>query len=124
MFAHEIRCHPFVWICAGFRGLAGEFHQLVYRASHNARLLQASQSLLDHVRQMQSSTLYGEGRPAEALQEHRELLAAITARDSDRAEALARRHRRKTLELRKNMLREQLRQSRADRDSGPRDGGR
>jgi DNA-binding GntR family transcriptional regulator len=87
---------------------------LIARASHNDRLLQSLQSLLDHVLQMQSSTLYGEGRPAEALAEHRGLLAAIAARQADRAEALAREHRRKTLALRKEMLREQLRKARAD----------
>ncbi len=98
----------------GFRRLAGEFHQAIYRASHNSRLLEASQSLLDHVRQIQSSTLYGAGRPAQALDEHRRLLDAIAARDGDRAEELARAHRRKTLALRKEMLREQRRQQHAD----------
>ena len=95
------------------RKLTGEFHQLICRASHNKRLLQSLQSLLDHVRQMQSSTLYNEGRPAQALQEHRALLSAIEARDGGRAERLAREHRRKTLELRREMLREQVRESRA-----------
>jgi DNA-binding GntR family transcriptional regulator len=99
---------------AALRRLTGDFHQLVCRASHNNRLLQSLQSLLDHVRQMQTSTLYGEGRAAAALDEHRSLLAAIEARDGDRAETLAREHRRRTLELRKIMLREQLRKSRAD----------
>jgi len=97
-----------------FRRLTGEFHQLVCGAAHNSRLLQSLQSLLDHVRQFQSSTLYSEGRPAEALEEHRKLLAAIEARDGESAERLAREHRRRTLELRKAMLREQLRKSRAD----------
>jgi DNA-binding GntR family transcriptional regulator len=106
----------------GFRRLAGEFHHLVYRALHNNRLLHASQTLLDHVRQVQSSTLYAEGRLAEALEEHRALLAAIIARDSDRAETFARQHRRKTLELRQQMLREQLRQSRAHGNGGRRKG--
>jgi DNA-binding GntR family transcriptional regulator len=101
-----------------FRRLAGEFHRLVCRAAHNDRLLQSLQSLLDHVRQFQSSTLYGEGRPAEALREHRKLLAAIEARDGESAERLAREHRRRTLELRKEMLREQLRKSRADGGQG------
>jgi DNA-binding GntR family transcriptional regulator len=95
------------------RRLTGEFHQLIGRASHNSRLAQSLRSLLDHVRQVQSSTLYAEGRPAEALKEHRSLLAAIATRDGDRAEKLAREHRRKTLELRKVMLREQLRKSRS-----------
>jgi DNA-binding GntR family transcriptional regulator len=96
------------------RQLTGEFHLLVSRAAHNNRLTQALTALLDNVRKIQTSTLFGEGRAAQALQEHRDLLAAIAARDGDRAEMLARAHRRKTLELRKIMLREQLRKSRAD----------
>jgi len=103
-----------------FRRLTAEFHQLVCRASHNDRLLQLSQSLLDHVRQFRTSTLYREGRLAEALNEHRKLLAAIEARDGESAERLAREHRRRTLELRKEILREQLRKSRADGGQGGR----
>jgi DNA-binding GntR family transcriptional regulator len=99
---------------ASLRPLTGEFHTLIARASQNDRLFQSLQLLLDHVRQLQSSTLYGEGRPAEALAEHRGLLQAIEARDADGAEKLARAHRRKTLALRKEMLREQLRKRRAD----------
>jgi DNA-binding GntR family transcriptional regulator len=106
-----------------FRRLTGEFHQLIGRASHNSRLSQTLKSLLDHVRQVQTSTLYVEGRPAEALEEHRGVLAAIVARDGERAENLARQHRRKTLVLRKAMLRQQLRESRSggDRRSGVRE---
>jgi DNA-binding FadR family transcriptional regulator len=85
---------------------------LVCRASHNKRLIQSLQGLLDHVRQAQSSTLYMPGRPADALKEHRALLRAIEKRDPDLAETLARQHRRKTLDLRRKMLREQARQNR------------
>jgi DNA-binding GntR family transcriptional regulator len=94
------------------RKLTGEFHLLVCRASHNKRLIQSLQGLLDHVRQAQSSTLYMPGRPADALKEHRALLRAIAKRDPDLAETLARQHRRKTLDLRRKMLREQARQNR------------
>ena len=94
------------------RKLTGEFHLLVCRASHNKRLIQSLQGLLDHVRQAQSSTLYMPGRPADALKEHRALLRAIEKRDPDLAETLARQHRRKTLDLRRKMLREQARQNR------------
>jgi DNA-binding GntR family transcriptional regulator len=97
----------------GLRELTGEFHMLVGRASHNARLVQSLQGLLDHARQAQSSTLYMQGRPANALKEHRGLLRAIEKRDPDLAETLARQHRRKTLALRRDMLREQARQTRA-----------
>jgi DNA-binding GntR family transcriptional regulator len=94
------------------RKLTGEFHLLVCRASHNKRLIQSLQGLLDHVRQAQSSTLYMPGRPADALKEHRALLRAIEKRDPDLAETLARQHRRKTLDLRRKLLREQARQNR------------
>jgi DNA-binding GntR family transcriptional regulator len=103
---------------AALRPLTGEFHRSICRAAHNDRLLQSLKSLLEHVRQMQTSTLYAEGRPAEALKEHRGLVEAIAARDADRAEKLARAHRRKTLELRKEILRAQLRESRANGKSG------
>jgi DNA-binding GntR family transcriptional regulator len=53
-------------------------------------------------------------RPAkEALGEHRRLLQAIKARDADLAEKLARAHRRKTLQLRRGMVREHLRKTRS-----------
>jgi hypothetical protein len=65
------------------------------------------------------STLYNEGRPVEALEEHRRLLHAIEAREADRAESIARGHRRKTLKLRKDMLRAQLRKRCADGSGGP-----
>jgi DNA-binding GntR family transcriptional regulator len=100
------------------RRLTGEFHQLIGRASHNGRLYESLKSLLDYVREGQTSTLYAKGRPAEALKEHRSLLAAIAAHDGERAEKLARAHRRKTLALRKAMLRAQLRKSRAGGGEG------
>jgi len=98
---------------ATLRGLTGEFHALVCRASRNRRLIEALAALLDQVRQVRSSTLYMEGRPADAVAEHRGLVQAIAQRDAERAETLARAHRRKTLALRREMLRAQARQDRA-----------
>ncbi|HUC49757.1 MAG TPA: GntR family transcriptional regulator [Xanthobacteraceae bacterium] len=97
------------------RPLTAEYHRLVGRAAHNGRLLQSLESLLEHVRQIQTSTLlHIEGRAAEALKEHRDLLQAIEARDADGAERVARIHRRKTLDLRRQLLRARLRESRAN----------
>lgn len=98
---------------AALRQLTGEFHMLVAVASHNKRLVQSLKRLLAHARQEQSSTLQLVGRPADALKEHRGLVRAIEKREADLAEALARQHRRKTLALRRQMLREQARKSRA-----------
>ncbi|HLH94688.1 MAG TPA: GntR family transcriptional regulator [Xanthobacteraceae bacterium] len=94
------------------RSLTAEFHLSICRAAHNHRLLQLLATLLDTARKIQTSTLFGEGRAAEALREHRDLLTAIAARNAERAEGVARAHRRRTLDLRKDMLRARLRKSR------------
>lgn len=97
------------------RPLTAEYHRMVGRAAHNGRLLQSLENLLGHVRQMQTSTLLNvKGRASEAIKEHRELLEAIEARDADRAEKIARAHRRKTLGLRRQLLRARLRERRAN----------
>lgn len=92
-----------------FRDLTAEFHLCVCRASHNGRLLRMLKDLQDQVRHLKTSTLFIEGRAKEALGEHRDLLLALEARDPERAEAVARAHRKKTLDLRKKMLRDQAR---------------
>ena len=86
------------------RDLVAEFRQLIYRASHNERLLQLLTGLQDRGRQFQSFTLYLPNRAERALEEFRDLTAAIEARDGDLAEQLARDHRRKILALRLQML--------------------
>lgn len=98
------------------RSLTGEFHLAVSRAAQNKRLMQSLKALLDQARQAGSSTLFMKGRPPDALSEHRQLVRAIEARDPDLAEKLTREHRRKTLSLRKEMRREQLRRNRRDGD--------
>jgi DNA-binding GntR family transcriptional regulator len=94
------------------RALTGEFHMAVCRASRNKRLMHSLKILLDQVRQVQTSTLFLEGRAADAIDEHRRLVEAIESRDSDLAEQIARRHRQKTLRLRREMIREQARRNR------------
>src|SRR5262249_33975646 len=86
------------------RELTGQFHRVIGRASVTGRLVQSLDARLDQVRQAQSSTLFLQGRPAAAVDEHRNLLRAIEKRDGDLAETLARQHRRKTLALRREML--------------------
>ncbi len=71
-------------------------------------------TFLHQVRQIRTSTLYGEGSLAETLKKHRNLLRAIETRDGDRAERLARAQRRTALYLRREMTLEKLRNGRAD----------
>lgn len=88
------------------RALTGEFHRQVAHASHNKRLAQSLKALQDQVRQVRRSTLFLDDRPTAAIEEYKGLARAIEARDGDRAEALARAHRRQTLLLRRQMIRD------------------
>jgi DNA-binding GntR family transcriptional regulator len=99
------------------RDLTGEFHHLVARASHNQRLAQSLKVLQDQVRQVKHSTLFLDDRPAVALDEHKSLVRAIERRDGDRAEQVARAHRRKTLILRRQMIRDELRKGRLGKEN-------
>ncbi|ADO41838.1 GntR family transcriptional regulator [Ketogulonicigenium vulgare] len=72
---------------AGYYDENEVFHQLIYNASGNAFLAQETTKLqrrLKPYRQLQLG--YGD-RLEQSLREHREILAAITARDADRAAA-------------------------------------
>jgi len=92
-----------------FRRLTGEFHSVVHHASRNDRLAGMLRDLQDNVRRFSSSTLFSAGRMADALAEHRALYDAFKARNGEAAEILARQHRRKTLTMRRQMLRSRAR---------------
>ena len=68
------------------------FHETLYRAAHNRYLLQLLAGLRASMSLLGRSSLYVEGRAAAALAEHEEIVSAISAHDSDGAEAAARRH--------------------------------
>jgi DNA-binding GntR family transcriptional regulator len=91
-----------------FRTLTGKFHALFHSASRNDRLASMLREIQDSVRQVGSSTIFS-GRVSEALKEHRALYNAFKARDSDKAEELAREHRRRTLVARREMIRSRAR---------------
>lgn len=76
------------------------FHEAIYRAAHNRFLLDVLQGLHDSVALLGRTTFAAPGRIAEALAEHRAIVAAIAANDEDQAEQLARRHVRRGYELR------------------------
>jgi DNA-binding GntR family transcriptional regulator len=69
-----------------------EFHQAVWRASHNETLLDLLRRLNLHVVRYPSTTLSHPGRWAEGNQEHGQIVAAIEERDGERAAALTAAH--------------------------------
>ena len=69
-----------------------KFHEILYRASRNQRLIQILTNLQDEVHRFRSVSLTSPGRMPEALDEHRKVVEALGDRDIARAEALAWEH--------------------------------
>lgn len=71
----------------------GDFHQVILAACGNARLTDMlGDELYSLLRLYRHRLSMRPGRPAEALQEHRRIVAALRARDPDAAEAAMRAH--------------------------------
>jgi DNA-binding GntR family transcriptional regulator len=69
-----------------------EFHQLVWRASHNGPLVDLLERLTMHLGRYPATTLAYPGRWDSANAEHAELLEALEARDSETAARIATEH--------------------------------
>jgi len=69
-----------------------DFHDQIYRASRNNRLVQIINNLRDQIQRFRSASLAHPGRIKETLQEHKKLLEAISDRDITLAAVLAREH--------------------------------
>lgn len=80
------------------------FHETLYRCSHNRYLLNMVTVLHDALSLLGSTTLGSPERAAETLREHRDVLAAIRARDPDAAEHALRLHIRTAQKARMKML--------------------
>ena len=91
------------------RELTGEFQIVIFEASRNQRLSRMLKELQERIRRFQTSTIYLEGRSVEVLEEFKNLLNAIEKRDPDAAEDCARQYRRRTLELRMKIYRDNSR---------------
>jgi DNA-binding GntR family transcriptional regulator len=68
------------------------FHGVLYSASRNERLELMAKSLQDAVRRYSSMAFYHTERVVEVLREHNEIIAALQARDAERAEHASRGH--------------------------------
>lgn len=75
-----------------FIELDKKFHDVLYRASRNQRLMQILINLQDEVHRFRSVSLASPGRMRAALDEHRQLVEALSERDLERAESLAWEH--------------------------------
>ncbi|MCW2277013.1 GntR family transcriptional regulator [Heliophilum fasciatum] len=69
-----------------------DFHDCVYRASRNQRLVQITNNLREQLRRFRTTSLSDPGRRMEAVDEHRKLVEAIEARNVQLAQSLAWEH--------------------------------
>lgn len=83
-----------------------DFHAALWRAAHNAVLLDLLERLTVHLVHAPRSTLSTPGRWATALDEHGELLAAVAAGDEVAAGRIAAEHMRTAREIRLSLLRD------------------
>ncbi len=69
-----------------------EFHQAIIRMSRNSTLIDLAENLFTHMRMMRRKTI-GEGvRADRSILDHMQIIEALEARDTARAEALVRDH--------------------------------
>ncbi|MEW6275526.1 MAG: GntR family transcriptional regulator [Bacillota bacterium] len=68
------------------------FHEIIYRASRNQRLMQIITHLQEQIQRFRTTSLAQPGRTKTAIEEHRKIVEAISERDVELAQALAREH--------------------------------
>jgi len=83
-----------------------QFHDILYRASRNDRLVQIINNLREHIQRFRTSSLATPGRMRETVEEHKALVEAISSRNVELAQRLAQEH----IENAENRLLEALRE--------------
>ncbi|MGB9804170.1 GntR family transcriptional regulator [Desulfofundulus sp.] len=68
------------------------FHELIYKASRNERLIQIITNLADQIQRFRATSLAQPGRTKHALEEHKQIVEAISERNVELAQILAREH--------------------------------
>ena len=69
-----------------------EFHEAIFRASRNERLIQLNSNLREQVERFREMYHKQANKSKETSKEHYEMVEALSKRDVDKAEKLARKH--------------------------------
>ena len=69
-----------------------EFHQSIIRMSGNRVLVELAENLFTHMRMIRRKTIGEKDRAARSIRDHMNIIEALEARDTARAEALVRDH--------------------------------
>lgn len=68
------------------------FHDIIYQAAHNQRLVQFVNILQEQLQRFRAASLARPGRSKTALEEHKKIVEALSERNCDLAAKLAREH--------------------------------
>ncbi len=69
-----------------------EFHQAIIRMSHNQVLIDMAENLFTHMRMIRRKTIGEIDRADRSIRDHMNIIEALEARDTNRAEELVRSH--------------------------------
>ena len=69
-----------------------QFHQAIIRMSHNSVLTDLAENLFTHMRMIRRKTIGENDRADRSIHDHMNIIQAIEARDTERAEDLVRQH--------------------------------
>src|ERR1043166_2291615 len=69
-----------------------EFHQTIIRLSGNGVLLSLAENLFTHMRMIRRKTIGEKDRVERSIRDHMNIIEALEARDTERAEDLVRNH--------------------------------
>ena len=69
-----------------------EFHQTIIRMSHNRVLVDLAENLFTHMRMIRGKTIGEQDRVDRSIRDHMNIIEALEARDTKRAEVLVRDH--------------------------------
>ena len=69
-----------------------EFHQAIIRMSGNSVLISLAENLFTHMRMIRRKTIGEQDRVDRSIRDHMNIIEALEARDTDRAEDLVRNH--------------------------------
>jgi DNA-binding GntR family transcriptional regulator len=69
-----------------------EFHQSIIRLSANSVLISLAENLFTHMRMIRRKTIVEKDRADRSIRDHMNIIEALEARDTERAEELVRNH--------------------------------
>ena len=69
-----------------------EFHQTIIRMSNNSVLIDLAENLFTHMRMIRRKTIAEKDRADRSIRDHMNIIEALEARDTERAEDLVRQH--------------------------------